>query len=250
MAAAAQASQAETDTTNHWAVIVVGSSGFSNYRHQADGCHAFQQAKAYGIPEDQIIMFSYDDVAGSKSNPFKGKLFNKPSAKGDAGVDVYDGCKPDYWGSEVKKDNLLKALRGERVGKHLMSNANSKIFFTYFDHGAPGLLGFPREFMYADELLDAFKFMHENKMYKEMVVYIEACESGSIFKNLDTSMNIYALSAANAKESSWATYCDPDDMVNGKHVGACLGDLFSVNWMEDLDKAVKDKQAGTETLKE
>ena len=26
----------------HWAVIVAGSSGYGNYRHQADACHAYQ----------------------------------------------------------------------------------------------------------------------------------------------------------------------------------------------------------------
>jgi legumain len=27
--------------TDHWAVIVAGSNGFWNYRHQADACHAY-----------------------------------------------------------------------------------------------------------------------------------------------------------------------------------------------------------------
>lgn len=36
-----------------------------------------------------------------------------------------------------------------------------------------------------------------------------------------------------ADESSWGTYCPPDDMVDGVAVGSCLGDLYSVNWMED-----------------
>lgn len=26
---------------DHWAVIVAGSNGFWNYRHQADACHAY-----------------------------------------------------------------------------------------------------------------------------------------------------------------------------------------------------------------
>lgn len=56
------------------------------------------------------------------------------------------------------------------------------------------------------------------------------------------------MSAANSKESSWATYCHPDDKVEGSHMGTCLGDLFSVNWMEDLDKAVSKKKLGVETL--
>lgn len=80
--------------------------------------------------------------------------------------------------------------------------------------------------------------MNENKMYKEMVVYIEACESGSMFENiLEDNLNIYAVSAANSKESSWGTYCSPDDKVDGKSIRSCLGDLFSVNWLEDADKA-------------
>jgi len=92
--------------------------------------------------------------------------------------------------------------------------------------------------LYADKLHDTFKFMNENKMYKEMVVYIEACESGSMFENiLEDNLNIYAVTAANASESSWGTYCSPDDKVDGKSIRSCLGDLFSVNWLEDADKA-------------
>ena len=80
-----------------------------------------------------------------------------------------------------------------------------------------------------------------------MVVYIEACESGSMFENiLEDNLNIYAVTAANAHESSWGTYCSPDDKVNGKSIGSCLGDLFSVNWLEDSEKA----KMNTETLED
>lgn len=48
-----------------------------------------------------------------------------------------------------------------------------------------------------------------------------------------TDLNVYALSAANPHESSWGTYCHPNDTVNGTALGTCLGDLFSVSWMED-----------------
>lgn len=61
-----------TDASDHWAVIVVGSAGYENYRHHADGCHAYQLALKNGIPEDQIIMFAYDNVADSYSNPYRG----------------------------------------------------------------------------------------------------------------------------------------------------------------------------------
>jgi legumain len=37
---------------DHWAVIVAGSNGFWNYRHQADAFHAYQALRKNNIPED------------------------------------------------------------------------------------------------------------------------------------------------------------------------------------------------------
>jgi legumain len=61
---------------------------------------------------------------------------------------------------------------------------------------------------------------------------------------LSDKINAYAVTAANPGESSWGTYCYPDDIINGTHVNSCLGDLFSVNWMENLEAS----DPGTETL--
>lgn len=69
---------------DHWAVIVAGSRYFYNYRHQADVCHAYHIMRNNGIPEEQIIVMSFDDVAMDNENPFKGQLYNKPDGK-----DVY-----------------------------------------------------------------------------------------------------------------------------------------------------------------
>ena len=83
--------------------------------------------------------------------------------------------------------------------------------------------------------------MHENELYQKLTFYIEACESGSMFPGLPSNIGVYATTAANASESSWGTYCYPDDMVNGVHLNSCLGDLYSVNWMEDSDKSPATK---------
>jgi len=223
--------------TDHWAVIVAGSNGYWNYRHQADACHAYQIMKKNGIPESQIITMAYDDVANDPENPFPGKIFNKPN-----GEDVYAGCNIDYKGDDVTPANFLSILKGDHAGvkggngKVLKSTADSKVFVFFADHGAPGLIAFPNEYLYANDLNTAFNFMHDNKKYGELVFYLEACESGSMFDGiLKDNMNIYAITAANPDESSWGTYCYPDDQVNGVHINSCLGDLFSVNWMEDSD---------------
>ena len=196
--------------------------------------------KKAGIPEDHIITMAYDDIAHDFKNlHHRGKVFNAPTKKGVPGVDVYAGVKIDYKGKEVTKANLLKVLKGDSTAKGpvLKTNENSKVFFNFADHGGPGNLEMPNgEYFHADELNEAVEYMHTNKLYKEMVLYVEACESGSIFKNiLKTDINAYALTAANSKESSWGTYCHPDDLIEGKSIGTCLGDLFSVNWMQDSD---------------
>jgi legumain len=193
--------------------------------------------KKNGIPESNIITMAYDDVANDPENPFPGKIFNKPN-----GQDVYAGCNIDYKGDSVTPSNFLSILKGDTAGvkggngKVLKSTADSKVFVYFADHGAPGLIAFPNEYLYANDLNTAFNYMHDNKKYNELVFYLEACESGSMFDGiLKDNLNIYAITAANPDESSWGTYCYPDDQVNGVHINSCLGDLFSVNWMEDSE---------------
>jgi legumain len=231
--------------SDHWAVIVVGSNGYYNYRHQADGCHAYQVLKKSGIPTEQIIMLSYNDVASDSENPFPGQLFNKPD-----GPDVNLGCHIDYNGTDVTPENFLSVLKGDSAamagkgnGKVLKSNENSKVFVNFVDHGAPGLIAFPNKYLYANDLNTTITYMHENKMYDQLVLYIEACESGSMFDGiLSDKINAYAVTAANPTESSFGTYCYPDEVVNGTHLNTCLGDLFSVKWLENVESSDLTKE--------
>jgi legumain len=66
------------------------------------------------------------------------------------------------------------------------------------------------------------------------VFYLEACESGSIFEGLlPEDINIYATTASNAEESSWGCYCPGESPSPPPEYYTCLGDLYSVSWMED-----------------
>ena len=229
---------------DHWAVLIAGSNTYSNYRHQSDVHHAYQIMKKNGIPESNIILMSYDDIAQNRSNPFPGQIFNQPN-----GENVYFQDDITYSGTEVNATNFLAVLKGDSAttgGKPvLQSNSNSKVFIYYADHGATGLIGMPSGgYLYADQLSEALQYMEANNMYDELVFYLEACESGSMFPDLTSDSDIYAMTASNAYLSSYATYCGLDARVDGTFIGSCLGDLFSVNWMEDTDAA----NISTETL--
>jgi legumain len=230
---------------DNWAVIVVGSKGYMNYRHHADGCHAYHIMKNGGIPESNIILMMQDDVANDRENPYPGKLFNKPTPAGTPGVDVYAGCKPTYTGDIVTGELFLDVIQGKTSGKAtkvLKSTSKDNVFINFVDHGGTGIIAMPNgPYVKNTDLVSALQTMHSKNMYSKLVFYMEACESGSMFATLPKDINIYATTAANARESSWGTYCSPQDKVDGKSIGSCLGDLYSVNWMEDSD--VKSEMA-------
>jgi len=240
-------------TASRWAVIAAGSSGYSNYRHQADACHAYQIMKRSGIPEDHIILMMQDDVAHSSENHFPGKLFNRP---GMNATDVYHGCKVDYRGDIVTAKLFLSVITGDESGvpangKVLKSGPNDRVFLNFIDHGGVGIIAFPNgPLLHVSELSSALKQMQSKDMFKDLLFYMEACESGSMFPGLTQEGKIFAVTASNAKESSWGYYCMPNnDTVNGKQMDTCLGDLFSISWMEDSDlghlssEAIKEQVA-------
>jgi len=156
---------------------------------------------------------------------------------------VYHGVAKDYTGKDVTAKNFLAVITGDTKsmknigsGRVLESTENDRVFINFVDHGGVGLIAFPNQpYLYKKDLHAALLQMYNTSMYKELVFYLEACESGSMFQNFPTNISAYVTTAANAKESSWGTYCAPNDIVDGKNMNTCLGDLFSVNWLEDSE---------------
>ncbi|XP_037561031.1 legumain-like [Dermacentor silvarum] len=213
-----------------WALLVCGSDGYNNYRHQADICHAYQVLHNHGIPDEHIVVMMKDDIANNSLNPTPGVIINYPN-----GPDVYRGVPKDYTGDLVTPSNFLDVLQGKKVkggsGKVISSGPNDHIFINFVDHGAPGLLMFPDEVLHARQLVSAIIEMHEQKKFDKMVLYVEACKSGSIFDGLlPANVSIYATTAANPFENSQACYLDM-----GRHT--YLGDCYSLLWMGDSERA-------------
>jgi len=223
-----------------WALLIAGSNYYYNYRHQADVCHAYQILHSHGIPDENIIVMMYDDIANNEQNPTKGVVVNHPD-----GGDVYKGVLKDYTGATVTPDNFINVLTGNKAamkgigsGRVIESGPNDHVFVNFVDHGATGILGFPDGELTAKQLNDALNQLHTQNRYQKLVLYIEACESGSMFKDiLATNINIFATTASDYDESSYACYYDATRQTY-------LGDVYSVKWMEDSDA----QDIETETL--
>jgi len=230
---------APNPTGKNWAVLVAGSNSWGNYRHQADICHSYQVLVNHGFDKENIIVMMYDDIAHNSENPTPGVVINHPN-----GADVYHGVSKDYTGDQVTPANFLKVLKGQAEemrgvgsGKVLNSGPNDNVFVFFSDHGGPGIIAFPSELLQATDLNNALIYMHQNKKYNQLVFYLEACESGSMFNTLlPKNIKIFATTASDPDTSSYACYYDSKRQTY-------LGDVYSVNWMEDSDKADLTKES-------
>lgn len=204
-------------------MLVAGSKTWENYRHQADVCHAYQIVHQNGIPDEQIVVMMYDDIANNDHNPTPGKIINSPN-----GPNVYRGVPKDYTGGDVTAENFLAALKGDPKTnpqkKVLRSGRNDTIFIYLSDHGSSGLFGFPNSTLYAQDLIETIKGMARDEKFSKMVIYMESCFSGSMFSELPRDIHVYAVTAASPYQSSYACFFDPVRET-------CLADVFSAFWM-------------------
>ncbi|KAA3676442.1 legumain [Paragonimus westermani] len=134
-----------SDPVKNWAVLVAGSSGWLNYRHQSDVCHAYQILTGLGVPKENIITFMYDDIAKNPKNPYPGEIHNDYSY-----TNVYAGVQIDYKGSDVDPRMFLRVMKGDEQlkadgRKVLQSGPADNVFVFFAGHGADCLICFPED---------------------------------------------------------------------------------------------------------
>ncbi|XP_058262300.1 legumain-like [Hemibagrus wyckioides] len=218
----------------HWVLLVASSKGWKDYRDQANVCHAYQVMRQNGIPDEQIVVMMYDDIAYNKKNPDPGKIINVPN-----GPDVYTGVPKDYTGEDVSAGNFLAVLRGDssavkKTGpkKVIQSGRNDTVFIYLSDHGLQGSLNFTNSTLHAADLTDTVKTMARNGKFSKMVIYIEACHSGSMLDQLKDS-NVYGVSACRPEEKSYSCYYD-------KRLNTSISTLFSAYWLQHTEMAKRN----------
>ncbi|KAF7255756.1 hypothetical protein EG68_07536 [Paragonimus skrjabini miyazakii] len=202
-----------SDHKKNWAVLVAGSDGWSNYRHQSDVCHAYQILAGLGIPKENIITFMYDDIANNEENPFPGKIFNDYNHR-----DVYADVQIDYKGSDVNPEMFTRVMKGDKelkaAGRKVLDSGPQDNVFVYFsDHGARDLICFPE----GDVSLHPTRLGNKKWCLRVLYVFIKF------------SAKLYATTAAKPSESSWAAFCWDET------IDTCLADEYSYNWMIDTE---------------
>jgi legumain len=206
---------ASASASEQWALIVTGSKTYENYRHHADVAHAYQRLVAGGLPEDHIVSLQFGDVPWDPQNPYPGKLYNRPTGS-SPGRDVNRGFHPTFGNESVTAERVLAALRCNTTAPCVASaSSDASLFIFWAGHGGDGLLFMPdmraSSALYADELLGALRAAQAGSArsagFARIAMYVEACDSGSVFDGLLTAADagIYALTASKAGENSYPT---------------------------------------------
>ncbi|KAK7154555.1 hypothetical protein R3I94_007774 [Phoxinus phoxinus] len=222
-----------------WILLVAGSKDWENYKHQANVCLHYQLIKRHGIPDKQIVVMMYDDIADNEKNHPKGKIVSIID-----GLDVYSGVPKDYTGEDVTPENFLAALRGDTsTGRKVIDSGPKDNIYVYMTGlGQGGGFQFPETALSPKDLIATIKDMHTENKFSKMVIYMDSDYSGSMFEGLPSDVNVFALTSCHKYIENTPTDYDGERKVY-------LSDLFSSTWLRHLNDVDFTKDTFTELVK-
>ncbi len=238
--------------TELWAVIAALSSGWENYRHQADALRQYQILRGNGVADDHIILILADDVAKASKNPLPGQVRNEVSGK-----NLRANAQVDY-GLTITAEQLMDILLGNATTatpKVVKSTASSNLYLYLAGHGgeigmtinatsaAEGLYGSDQALLTPKLLRDTLCTLRAEDRVRRVFVAVESCYGGVFgdagYFGIESGCNagttpllgVTLLSAADVTEVSFAASYDPK-------VRAWVGDAFSQRFAGNVEDSL------------
>lgn len=189
------------------ALIIATSSGWNNYRHQANAYAMYQLLKKNGIDDDHIMLISEDDIANNPQNPKPGFIQSSLSDE-----NLYNDVKVDYRLSELKFEKLLDALI-HTPNFHL--DEHNDLFVYWVGHGEPEGPKWGNETIPASKVPNVFKELIYGYHCRRIFLVMETCYGGQVGKACQDKRapNLLCITAANEKETSKASMTDASGQI-------------------------------------
>ncbi len=201
------------------AVIAATSSGWENYRHQADALAAYHLLRSNGLPDDRIVLMLADDLPGLAQNPLKGDVHRVIG-----GPNLRDGADVDLAGEAVTPDHLLAAVRG---GAGAESGPGDDLLVFLVDHGTAGEILFPHgRTLDGDALAGALDYRRQAGGFRRALLVVDVCDGASLARNLSIP-NVLFMTGAEEHEPSHAAVYDPA-------IRQWIADEFSRRWLAEV----------------
>jgi ABC-type branched-subunit amino acid transport system substrate-binding protein len=238
--------------TELWAVIAALSSGWENYRHQADALRQYHILRDNGVPDDHIVLILADDIASASQNPFRGEVRNQIDGK-----NLHSNIQVDYH-LDITADQLMDVVVGNANATTpvvVQPTQSSNLYLYLAGHGgelgmtinaktaADGLIGGDQTLLTPANLRNALCKLRSENRVRRIFVAVESCYGGvfgdagylGIESGCDAGasplLGVTLLSAANVTEVSFATSYD-------SKVRAWLGDAFSERLAGNLEASL------------
>ena len=218
--------------TDQYAVLVQGSEGFINYRHQADVLNIYQQLRRAGYPDDHIILVIDKAMAASADNPERGIVRTAPD-----GPDLLSGTGPlpaavvDYDNATLTARDIADILLGhqsERLQEVVPQGEGHNVLLYWSVHGRNIAHGGANEFCWRNAASgqgftgSLLRETASQMQYRKLLVCAEPCYGEVVIREVEGLHGVLAMSGASSEEQSWA-----DCWSNEARVWMC--DRFSMN---------------------
>ena len=190
-----------------WALLVQGSYGEFNYRHQADVLNMYRLLKDNGWDDDHIVLAISDDL-GADSD-FGGVVTAELG-----GRNLYADACIDYDTDTLTPGDIAQIMQGRR-SSHLPvvleTDGQSNVLVLWSGHGKPG--GFvwrnsDTDLFDADLLQTTLAAMRQDGRYRQMLMFFEPCHSGSMIPAVSGSPGVLAYASSSATEKSFSEFYD------------------------------------------
>ena len=198
--------------TAQYAVLVQGSNGWNNYRHQADVLSVYQMLKTKGFDDDHIILIIDKALASDAMNPEPGIIRAE-----DGGQDLMAGSSMDYDNADISPADISNILLGVKTDKTpvvLPKDAGQNVLLFWSGHGHNHANNGADELVWrnadvgrgmtADLLRQTISLMQQQGHYRKMFVLTEPCFSEAVITPLVGISGVLAMSSAGTFEQSFA----------------------------------------------
>ena len=226
--------------TGQYAVLVQGSDGFINYRHQADVLNIYQALRRGGFDDDHIILITDATMAAQSRNPEPGVIRTAPDGPDLlSGSSVGSGISAaivDYDSRDLSASDIADILAGRassRLPVVLPQDAGNNVLFYWSGHGRSQSQGGADEFVWRDTragqgfTASMLRETAEQMQFRKLLIAAEPCYGERVIRAVEGLTGVLAMSGASAAEQSWA-----DHWNNDARIWMC--DRFSLNLVNCL----------------
>ncbi|MBQ3767816.1 MAG: peptidase C13 [Prevotella sp.] len=209
--------------TGQYAVLVQGSDGYINYRHQADVLNIYQALRRGGYPDDHIILILDKSIASHRANPEPGVIRTAPDGPDLlGGTDQLPKAVVDYDSGDLSARDIADILMGRasaRLPIVLPQGEGHNVLFFWSGHGRSQSQGGADEFVWRDDYAgqgftaSMLRETAEQMQFRKLLIAAEPCYGERVIRAVEGIPGVLAMSGASAAEQSWADHWNNDARI-------------------------------------